>query len=130
MSFRNGDIRNGKVAGSSVTWREEFVCQITRRSSHGFAGITRIKRTGKRIRADRCDPWLLWLYLSNLAFMVILAFRTLETGQPLLAFSAAFWKAASSPLGIRPTTSRCTAVMAHPESSLSRLSVAVVLMLS
>src|SRR5581483_11947740 len=35
-----------------------------------------------------------------------------------------------SPLGMRPTTSRWTAVMVQPESSLSRLRVAVVLMLS
>jgi len=31
-------------------------------------------------------------YSSNLAFMVILALSTLETGHPVLAFSAAFWK--------------------------------------
>jgi len=38
--------------------------------------------------------------------MVILAFSTFETGQPALAFSAAFWNAASSAFGTRPTTSR------------------------
>src|SRR2546425_13310102 len=60
--------------------------------------------------------------------MVILAFRTLETGQPLLALSAAFWKAAASALGTRATTSRCTAVIAHPESCFSMVRVAEVLM--
>src|SRR3989475_2552322 len=62
--------------------------------------------------------------------MVILAFRSWEAGQPLLAFSAAFWKAAASALGTRPTTSRCTAVIAHPESCFSMVRVAEVLMLS
>jgi len=45
-------------------------------------------------------------YPSSLAVIVILALSTLETGQPLFAFSAAFWKAASSAFGTRPTTSR------------------------
>src|SRR5712692_1831388 len=62
--------------------------------------------------------------------MVILALSTLETGQPLLASFAAFWKAAASAFGTRPNTSRCTAVMVQPESSFSMVRVAVVLMLS
>src|SRR5580700_5055883 len=33
-------------------------------------------------------------YPSSLAFIVMFALSTLDTGQPLLAFSAAFWKAA------------------------------------
>ena len=33
-------------------------------------------------------------YASSLAFIVMFAFSTFDTGQPLLAFSAAFWKAA------------------------------------
>jgi len=33
-------------------------------------------------------------YASSRAFMVMVALSTFETGQPLLAFSAAFWKAA------------------------------------
>ena len=45
-------------------------------------------------------------YPSSLAVMVILAFSTFDTGQPLFAFSAAFWKAAWSAFGTRPTTSR------------------------
>jgi hypothetical protein len=45
-------------------------------------------------------------YSSSFAFMVILALSTLDTGHPVLAFSAAFWKVAGSALGTRPTTSR------------------------
>jgi len=45
-------------------------------------------------------------YSSNFAFMVMLALSTLDTGHPVLAFSAAFWKVAWSALGTRPTTSR------------------------
>ena len=45
-------------------------------------------------------------YPSSFAVIVILALSTLDTGQPLFAFSAAFWKAASSAFGTRPTTSR------------------------
>src|SRR5712692_8756269 len=62
--------------------------------------------------------------------MVMLALSTLETGKPLLALSAAFWKAAASAFGTRPTTSRWTAVMVQPESSFSMVRVAVVMMLS
>jgi hypothetical protein len=45
-------------------------------------------------------------YPSSLAFMVILAFSTFETGHPVLALFAAFSKAAASAPGTRPTTSR------------------------
>ena len=48
-----------------------------------------------------------WVYYpSSFALIVILAFRTLETGQPALAFSAALLKAAASALGTRAATSR------------------------
>lgn len=37
-----------------------------------------------------CKPHPFRLYFSSTAFIVILALRTLETGHPALAFSAAF----------------------------------------
>ena len=45
-------------------------------------------------------------YPSSLAFIVILALSTFETGHPVLASFAAFSKAAASAPGTRPTTSR------------------------
>src|SRR5581483_9373353 len=99
MSFRNGDIRNGKVAGSSVTWREEFVCQITRRSSHGFAWITRIKRTGKRIRADRCDPWLLWALFVQLGVHGDLGVQDLGNRAAALGVLRSFLEGGIVPVG-------------------------------
>ena len=53
----------------------------------------------------RCPA--LWSYSSSFAVMVILAFRTFDTGQPDLAFSAAFWKAAWSAFGTRAGDIRC-----------------------
>ena len=41
--------------------------------------------------AEACSPTF---YPSSLAFIVMFALSTFDTGQPLLAFSAAFWKAA------------------------------------
>src|SRR5215831_13714859 len=70
------------------------------------------------------------LHYSSFAFIVIFAFRTFDTGQPFSAASAYFWKVAASAPGTRPTTSRWLAVMVQPESSFSRLSVTLVLMLS
>jgi hypothetical protein len=52
------------------------------------------------------DCPVLEAYSCSFAFMVILALSTFETGHPVLAFSAAFWKVAGSALGTRPTTSR------------------------
>jgi hypothetical protein len=57
------------------------------------------------IATERLLPaWL--AYPSSLAFIVILAFSTFETGHPVLASFAAFSKAAASAPGTRPTTSR------------------------
>ena len=42
-------------------------------------------------KAEACRPTR---YPSSLAFIVMFALSTLDTGHPLLAFSAAFWKAA------------------------------------
>jgi hypothetical protein len=47
-----------------------------------------------------------YAYASSFASIVILALSTLETGQPVLASPAAFWKAAASAPGTCPTTSR------------------------
>src|SRR5258706_14219470 len=62
--------------------------------------------------------------------MVILAFSTLEMGQPVSAAWAAFRKAAWSAFGTRAFTSRWAEVMAKPESSFSGLMGGVVSMLS
>src|SRR4051812_29614317 len=67
---------------------------------------------------------------SSLAFIVILAFRTFETGHPFSAASAYFWNVAASAPGTFPTTSIWLAVMVQPESSLSRERVTVVEILS
>jgi len=69
-------------------------------------------------------------YFSRFAFIVILAFSTLETGHPVLALSAAFLNAASSAFGTRALTSSWIAVIVQPASSLSMVNVALVLMLS
>src|ERR1041384_3613116 len=61
--------------------------------------------------------------------MVIFAFNTLETGHPAFALPASSWNFASSAPGTLPTTSRFTAVIVHPASSLSMVSVAEVSML-
>ena len=42
---------------------------------------------------------------SNFAFIVIFAFRTLDTGHPFSAASAYFWNVAASAPGTLPTTS-------------------------
>src|ERR1700680_75026 len=69
-------------------------------------------------------------YPSSFAVIVIFAFSTFDTGHPLFASSAALLNAAASAVGTRAETSRCTAVIAHPESSFSIVKVAVVEMLS
>src|ERR1700722_14717053 len=67
---------------------------------------------------------------SNLASMVIFAFRTFDTGHPFSAPSAYFWKVAASAPGTLPTTSRWLAVIVQPESSFSMVNVTLVLILS
>src|SRR5438309_12068023 len=62
--------------------------------------------------------------------MVILALRTLETGHPLLASSAALLKASWVAPGTRAVTSSCIVVIVQPASSLSIVRLAVVLILS
>src|SRR6266480_1191092 len=62
--------------------------------------------------------------------MVILAFKTFDTGHQALAFCAAVLNASALAPGIFAVTSRCTAVMVHPGSSFSMVSVAEVEMLS
>lgn len=69
-------------------------------------------------------------FYSSLAFIVIFAFRTFDTGQPFSAASANFWKVAASAPGTLPTTSMWLAVIVQPESSFSIVSVTLVLMLS
>ena len=66
----------------------------------------------------------------SFASMVILAFRTRETGHPFLAFCVAWSNFAWSPPGIFTLTSRCTAVMVKPASVFSSVSAAFVSMLS
>src|SRR6185369_9878888 len=67
---------------------------------------------------------------SSVAFIVIVALRTRDTGQPALALFAAVSNAALSAPGILALTSRCTAVIVKPASVFSRFTVAVVAMLS
>src|SRR6267154_2500094 len=62
--------------------------------------------------------------------MVISALNSLETGHPALALLAAVLNAAWLAPGTFAFTSRCTLVMANPPSTLSRVTAAVVLMLS
>src|SRR5581483_3304205 len=62
--------------------------------------------------------------------MVILALRTLETGQPLLAFCAALLRASWLAPGTRAVTSSWTAVRVHPASSFSMVRFAVRWLLS
>src|SRR5690606_38078783 len=69
-------------------------------------------------------------YDSNLASMVIFAFKTFDTGQPALAPFAACSNTSGSMPGILALTSRCTVVMVKPPSSGSMATVAVVLMRS
>src|ERR1700685_505587 len=66
----------------------------------------------------------------SFASIVIFAFSTFDTGHPAFAFCAAVLKASSLAPGTLATTSRCTAVIAHPSSSFSMVSVAGVFMLS
>jgi hypothetical protein len=66
----------------------------------------------------------------SFAFIVIFAFSTFDTGHPFSAASAYFWKVAASAPGTFPTTSMWLAVIVHPESSLSIVSVTLVEMLS
>src|SRR5262245_53614305 len=60
--------------------------------------------------------------------MVILAFSSLEIGQPSFAFLAACSNLALSPPGIFTRTCKCTEVIAKPDSSFSRVTAAVVSM--
>src|SRR5580698_8333755 len=60
--------------------------------------------------------------------MVIFALSTLEMGQPVSAFLAASSNLALSAPGIFTLTCRWDEVMAKPESSFSRVTVAVVSM--
>ena len=62
--------------------------------------------------------------------MVISALSRREIGQPFLAASAAFWKAAGSAPGMRPATSRWILVTVKPASSFSSVTEAVVSRLS
>src|ERR1700728_581520 len=71
-----------------------------------------------------------FVHYPSFASMVILAFSTFETGQPDLAFWATVLNASALAPGTFATTSRWTAVIAHPASSFSMVSVADVLMLS
>ncbi len=57
--------------------------------------------------------------LTSFASMVIVAFNTLDTGQPSFAFFAALSKASFVAFGTFAVTSRCTAVMENPASPLS-----------
>src|SRR6266498_864327 len=63
---------------------------------------------------------------ASFALIVIVAFNTFDTGHPFSAASAYFWKVAASAPGTFPTTSRWLAVIAHPESSFSMVSVTLV----
>src|SRR6266536_1138273 len=60
---------------------------------------------------------------ASFALIVIVAFNTFDTGHPFSAASAYFWKVAASAPGTFPTTSRWLAVIVHPESSFSMVSV-------
>ena len=64
------------------------------------------------------------------AFIVILALSSFEMGQPLLAVSTAFSNFARSALGIFTVVSRWLEVTANPPPTSSRLTVALVSMLS
>src|SRR5271157_506465 len=66
----------------------------------------------------------------SLASIVIFAFSTCETGQPVSAALAASSNFALSAPGIFTVTSRCEEVMEKPASVLSNVIVAVVSMLS
>src|SRR5580692_7640355 len=66
----------------------------------------------------------------SFAVIEIFAFNTFDTGHPFSAASAYFWKVAASAPGTFPTTSIWLAVIVHPESSFSIVSVILVLMLS
>src|SRR5208337_3889581 len=66
----------------------------------------------------------------SLASMLILALRTRDTGQPDSAALAASSNFALSAPGILTVTSRCDAVILNPASVLSKVTVAVVSMLS
>src|SRR5262245_3067937 len=71
-----------------------------------------------------------YIYDSSVAFIVIVALSTRDTGQPALALLAAVSNFALSAPGIFAFTSRCIAVMVNPASVFSRFTVAVVLILS
>src|SRR5205085_6436700 len=65
-------------------------------------------------------------YLFSLAFRLICAFSSFETGHPLFAALASSLNLASSMLGTRAFSSRSTLVIAQPPSFCSRLTLAAV----
>src|SRR5258708_39014218 len=65
----------------------------------------------------RCADGSPRIQLTSVASRVILAFRSLETGQPALALAASSSNFASSAPGTLAFNVRCTAVMAKPSAT-------------
>src|ERR1035437_3096953 len=86
-----------------------------------------IKKADENVRLSRN---LELHFYPSFASIVIFALSTFETGHPAFAFCAAVLNASALAPGTFATTSRCTAVIAHPASSFSIVNVAEVLMLS
>src|SRR6266851_169036 len=105
-------------------YRRIDLCQTNRAARRWHRASFSSPRVGSPVKPEA------YPYPSSFAVIVMFAFSTFDTGHPLFAFSAALLNAAASAFGTRAETSRCTAVIAHPESSFSIVKVAVVEMLS